>query len=258
MTHRTHCALRLGDNLAALHFLRALAKAHPDRRFVHAAHPHYLAQMAEVVCDLPNLQLAGLPWHDPAGSVDLWKNRGGWWERHPHRLDYAPVMLEFFALAARDMGLEFPLRTPADLLFDYPALRCTDPEGASACDVLFVNSAPQSGQWREFDRAALCTLAADLARAGRRVVTTEPVPGLPSTLLAGLSVTGIGQISQRCRAVVAVSTGPSWPTFNIWNRATLAARVLLIGSERVDFDCGTRCAATVAEARAHLTAASLL
>lgn len=257
MTHRTHCALRLGDNLAALHLLRALARAYPERRFYHAAHPWYLPQLAEVVCDLPNLHLVGLPWHDSAGSVDLWKNRGGWWERHPQRLDYAPVMLEFFALAARDLGLESPFRTPADLLFDYPALHAL-PNAGPSCDVLLVNSAPQSGQWREFDRAGLAALALDLQRAGRSVVTTEPVAGLPSTLLAGLSVTGIGRISQQCRAVVAVSTGPSWPTFNIWNRASLAARVLLIGSERVNFDCGTRCAATLAEARAHLTAAALL
>ena len=54
-----------------------------------------------------------------------------------------------------------------------------------------------------------------------------------------------------------VSTGPSWPTFNVWNQNNVQTRLLFLERERIDLPrvihCGTR-----EEARARLQDQGLL
>lgn len=248
--HLTFCALRLGDNLAHLHFLRSLAKAHPRRTFIHAAHAQYLPQLEPLVEDLGNLSLCSLallseqlgPWWQwrPADDawVDAWKNAGGAWESDPDRNNYAGSMLRHFHRLAGRMGLESAFHKPFDLLFDYPAL-LREPRHSvilGSFDVLFVNAQPMSGQWRGFSGAALNALASRLRAMRLSVVTTHDCGDdkIPSTTAAGYSVTEIGSLSRRAKAIVAVSTGPSWPTFNVWNASAAIRRVILIDSERIE------------------------
>jgi hypothetical protein len=251
-THTTHCALRLGDNLAHLHFLRSLAQCRLGHQFIHYAHRHYLPQMIEVVCDLPNIQLRDLR-YKPAdvSSIDAWKNAGQFWETHDYRNDYAAFCLEFFAKLAGEMGLHSPFSKPSDLLFDYPALL---DYGHDPIDVLVVNSPPLSSQWMGYDGAALDRLALDMFERGQRVVTTHPVRGLPCTLPN--TVTAIGGVSIKAKCIVMVSTGPSWPTFNVWARDAL--RIVLIDQERIELTSHTEHCRTVDHAREILTAAEYL
>jgi hypothetical protein len=46
----------------------------------------------------------------------------------------------------------------------------------------------------------------------------------------------IGKISQLVDHVLMVATGPSWPTFNVWNAGALKSRVILIDAENVQLD----------------------
>lgn len=257
-THRTHCALRLGDNLLALHLLRGFVIVHPERRFVHYAHLQYVSQLIEVVCDLPNLQVCDLEsvsnpaphWEmEPRqllGSVDLWKNAGGFWERHPLRMDYAQFALALGVKVGAELGLTSPWRVPADLLFDYPALQAGK---AKPFDVLVVNSAPQSGQVG-FNPAEMAGLVKELAQR-YVVVTTAPtgIPGVGCTMHHGMTVTGVGILSRFCRVIVMVSTGPSWPTFNVFNRQSVEHRVILLENERVELAPNSVHVSNAAEAR---------
>jgi hypothetical protein len=226
----TFCNLRLGDNLAHLHFMRSLAKAYPSIHFVHGAMREYLPQLVDVVCDLPNLQLMESA-HVPAGAINAWKNDCGYWERNPLRNSYAPFMLEWFGVLAARMGLDCPLTKPSDLLFDYPALE-RQYLGAKPFDVLLVNSPALSGQFRGYHENLFFNLCSDMQRAGLSVWATERVDIVNCTKDCGLNVTQIGQLSQFARCIIAVSTGPSWPTFNVWN--VHIPRLLLIDHERLD------------------------
>ena len=126
------------------------------------------------------------------------------------------------------MGLGSPFRHVTDLLFDYPAL--LDPiNGAGKCewDFLVVNSRPCSGQFMAYDRVEYMTpLIGKLLAKGYSVVTTQKTEKDDEWSKAGryactvdheLSISAIGRLSLQCRHHVMVSTGPSWPTFNIWN-----------------------------------------
>ena len=55
-----------------------------------------------------------------------------------------------------------------------------------------------------------------------------------------------------------VSTGPSWPTFNIWNRKTVELRVIINGREKVDLDPEAIHANNVDGVRSVLNAKGLL
>lgn len=231
MTISTFSDVRLGDNLAHLHFLRAVAKQNPNLHFEHGAHACYLPQLIEVVADLPNIILRDLRHINRKRSINAWKNRDKFWETHPKRNDYGPFMLEWFRQLAGEMGVRMPFRAEADLLFDYPAIKDTSCE---KFDVLLVNSEPLSGQWRTMDIEGVDRLALELSER-LKIITTKPVrPFIPCTQSMRLSVTGIGGISRFCRAVIMVSTGSSWATFNIWNRKSVELRVIFIEDEKVN------------------------
>lgn len=233
MTINTHCGLRLGDNLAALHFLRALAKANPTVNFRHAAHVQYLHQMTEVVYDLENIRLIPFDYH-AIDSVDLWKNADGYWEKHPKKNDYSGFMLEFFARMANELGFAAPFSKPMDLLFDYPALQKKEPR-VEPFDILVVNSPALSGQALRYNVDRMDHLIRDLA-GKHKILTTHPsrIEGISCTAKHGYTVTDIGNCSLFCKTIVMVSTGPSWPTLNVWNQESVGLRVVILEHERLN------------------------
>lgn len=251
----TFSDVRLGDNLAHLHFLRKVAQLNTGATFEHAAHACYLPQLIDVVSDLPNIILRDIRYIDRKKAINSWKNAGRFWERHDLRNDYGNFMVAFFDKLASEMGTENPIKTPADLLFDYPAIKDTASE---PFDFLVVNSEPMSGQWRSMDIADVDQLAVDLSLR-YKVVTTRPVrPFIPCTQRTNVSVTGIGGISRFCKYVVMISTGPSWITFNIWNRKSVQLRIVFLEEERVEIAPHTYTTNSVEIARSILREKGLL
>jgi hypothetical protein len=226
----THCSTRLGDNIAHLHLLRKLAMAHPDAQFAHAINTGYCghpSQLIDVVSDLPNITITEQP---QPGSVEVWKGHGEKWYSHPKKADWCAFMLEHHADIAKQIGMESPLRTGADLLFDYPLLKAPD---AAKFDFLVINSPPMSGQMRGYSPGDFERLIIKLMAKGT-VITTHPV-SFPAecTQTHNMSITDIGRLSQHCRCIVMVSTGPSWPTFNVWNVESVKLRIVLLDSENL-------------------------
>lgn len=251
----TFSDVRLGDNLAHLHFLRKVAQAHRDVTFEHAAHLCYLPQLIDVVADLPNIVLRDLRYIAKKRAINSWKNAGRFWERHELRNDYGAFMVAFFDKLAAEMGVANPIKTPADLLFDYPAINDT---AAEPFDFLVVNSEPMSGQWRSMEIADVDQLAVDLSLR-HKVVTTRPVrPFIPCTQRTNVSVTGIGGISRFCKYVVMISTGPSWITFNVWNQKSVKLRIVFLEEERVELSPNTHTTNRVEVARELLRESGLL
>lgn len=256
-THTTHCALRLGDNLAHLHFLRKMAAAYPEDTFLHLCHPEYLAELNPVVADIDRIALRPLEQTPGIGkwqteplpdldSINSWKNHGGFWQDNANRNCYSVFMLDWFRFLAREMGRTSPLSKPEDLLFDYPALKG---EFRNPFDWLIVNSNPLSGQARQYRDEEMNDLILALADKAR-IVTTQRCPfDMPCTQDLRADATGIGRLSQMCHGILMVSTGPSWPTFNVWNRETVKRRIIICEPEIVDLAPNSVFVAKVSEAR---------
>lgn len=234
----TFNALHLGDNLVHLHFMRALAKAYPDITFTHGANDEHLGQLAPLAWDLDNLTVQSIA-HTPQGAINAWRGVEGHWYGHPQRNEFAAYHLDWFRVLAERMGLHSPFHTASDLLFDYPALKRPASPGPSGYrldwDFLIINSLPGSGQFTGYSSAEFTTLIARLSE-NHEVVTTAPsgVEGVPFTTMFSMDVTRIGHLSQHCRCIIAVATGPIWPTFNVWNQQSVALRVILLDHERLE------------------------
>ena len=234
----TFNAYHLGDNLLALHYLRAQAKAHPELHFAHAAAETYLPQLAPLTVDLPNLSLSAL--HEQRSNavpppINTWLGADGWFYGQPDRHDFVAVYLRHFARLSAALGLPSPFTTARDLLFDYPALEMPPADGGVA-RLLVVNSPPQSGQFQSFSHDGFDRVIALLDAAGHNVITTSPslIADIPCTQAQRMDVTAIGRLAQRCTAIIGVPTGPMWPTFNVWNADTTPLRLLLLDTERVE------------------------
>ena len=54
-----------------------------------------------------------------------------------------------------------------------------------------------------------------------------------------MTVTDIGALSRHCNAIIMVATGPSWPTFNIFNQSTVELRIILLDNEKINMTPNT-------------------
>jgi hypothetical protein len=251
---RTHNGYHLGDNLVHLNFLRKVALAHPDRQFVHAAQWQYEKQLKDVISDVPNIKLEHFGYMTPALSIDSWRGAGGFWYNHEHRNDFVKFHTDFwFPYLASQMGVDNPIQSAKDMLFDYPTiLHGLNGKFPNGCDVLVINSPPGSGQFSGYNGYALAELASAISANGFKVVATAELPShivnVETTVKAGLTATQIGSLSIHCHSILMVSTGPSWSTFNIWNQDTVLNRIILLDSERVWLSPNTIHCSNIAEA----------
>src|SRR5882757_5662003 len=155
MITRTHNAYHLGDNLVHLHFLRKVAIANPDRQFVHSAENRYHRQLRPVIADVLNIKLEDYYGHvTPPNSINAWRGENRFWYEHPDRNDFVKFHLEaWFPQLCDRMQVENPMRTAADMLFDYPAIQNPMKDGTDGIsfDVLVINSPPFSGQFQGYN-----------------------------------------------------------------------------------------------------------
>lgn len=264
---RTHNAMHLGDNLVHLNFLRRVAMEMPGCQFIHAARWNHVPQLRDVVADLRNVKLIALEedkyymhadYTAPMikDSVNAWRGAGGDWYNHPDRNDFVLYHLyHWFPRISGMMGVENPIsHGENDMLFDYPRLCCTIDEKLKS-QILFINSQPMSGQFIGYDDYALANLAVNLWTKNDSLITTSPIPKelIPSGTIRctadyGLSVSQIGNLSLFAKCIVMVSTGPSWPTFNVWNTITVQHRIILIDQERIELSPNTVHCKSVREA----------
>ena len=228
----THNALRLGDNLVQLNFLRRLCLQNPDLEITHYYNPE-LCRFEEIDAlrsDI-SLRLRIRPISEtPADSIDSWRNTGGYWERHPDKLNFAQFHLCWFEELASRMCVKNPIRKVEDLLFDYWALDSFIPM-APECDIVVINSPGLSGQFTNFNPDDFRNLVSKLVSNGHRVISTVATGLCPA--FDNKNVTWIGATAAKAKAVIGTSTGPSWPCLNVHNKD--AFHLLCADTETVIF-----------------------
>lgn len=230
----TFNAYHLGDNLVHLNFMRRLALKYPTREFGHYCASQHQAQVAPLFEGVPNLRQL----HEcPGDAINAWRGAGNYWYMHEERNNFTWFHIDWFGHLAGVMGLESPINTASDMLFDYPGLDGGD--DAKVFDYLLVNSIPHSGQARQYNSHAFEELAKDLLSHGKSVISTFPTGQCECTHdgTSGLSVTAIGKLSRSCGAIIGIPTGPMWPTFNVHNKGK--RRVLMLDNEFVMIEPNT-------------------
>lgn len=239
MIIETHNALRLGDNLVHMNFMRRVV-ASSDVEFI-----HNYGDMCAVEELIPftegvegRIKLRHIS-NKTDRSVEAW--RGPYWYPHPKRLDFAEFHIDWFNHLANQLGIQSPIHSRYDLLIDYPGLRTIL---TPTVDVVVINSQPLSGQFNSYNEAAYRALILCLLEAGYSVLTTKPTELCPSA--AGHSVAWIGAVAAKAKVIVGTSTGPSWACLNVENRDAL--HVLCLDTENVILTDRGRVARTVKQA----------
>lgn len=220
----------LGDCIWHLLYLRKLSKAYPGESFILHCNLQYHSQLAEIVLDMPMVNLAPLEPRPPE-AVACWigpHHRG-----HPLWNDIIAFLIDWFAHLSSVTGHISPIRERRDMLCDYPAILDS---WEMHLDWLIINSQPMSGQFAH-NHNDMNALIAKLASRGYRIATTVPtgIPGVECTTVFEMTVTAIGHLSLRVPNLLAVATGPIWPTCNVWNQRKFENRIILINDIHVDY-----------------------
>lgn len=234
----THNHYRLGDNIIQLNFLRKIVLCN-DVDVIHYYNP-VLCNGGELPPFIEGIEdrikiVATTP---PPGSLDSW--RGPHWYEHPKRLNFCEYHLEWFTHLAEKMRVVNPIKEMGDLLLDYPMLYRTAPQ----YDVVVINSPALSGQFTKFSDAEFNYLIKMLVDKGHAVITTRPTEYCKA--FEAVTVAHIGAVASTAKAVVGVSTGVSWPCFNVRNKNAL--HVMMLDYESVVLTERGRTVRTVYEA----------
>lgn len=222
----------LGDQIFDLFYLSRLAVLHPDDFYVYYC--HVSDQIRELVEDLDNIEIAPLANRTPA-AIGSWIGTDRYWHTSPLRNDYPRFYLDWFNQLEARTGVRNPFSDTEQFWFDFASiLKPVSP--SRRFDVLLVNSRPDSGQF-PYDPNQMRQLAELLAEQGLSVIATDHcgVRGVECTRDHRLSISGIANLSNRCRFHVMISTGPSWLTFNTTNRHLPIKRIVLLKTIRLGY-----------------------
>jgi len=128
-------------------------------------------------------------------------------------LDYPALFVRLGEIIAASCGLENPIKTKHDMVFDLPVTprRKDCPDGPFK---FLVINAPS--QCNEFDYRAEDWewLLRECSKRGRTICTHPNKAGVFSTWENGWSTMDLGNIAHRAENVIAIHTGPLWPCIN--------------------------------------------
>ena len=206
-------AFKRGDLCWSAQFLRKLGGEHT--LYCRMEYADHLPEMFSGT----SITIAPIDTH-PKDCIDLWIGSGSnpvnWYSEGCPK-DLIAFLMKFF----NGLGFGEVFTERHQFLADYPALlpaAMRGPHGA-----LVIDANPESSQCPGYVPEEMDDLVARLANKH----SVKTVKG------AGMSFSEIGRRSQFSEFIVAVATGPIWPTFNIWNKET--PRHILLDGIELDF-----------------------
>jgi hypothetical protein len=208
----------LGDNINFLNYAKRVVLYNADISIKHYCLQALHHELAPFIEGVPQVELADIADY-PGGGIDTWINSDGSWDAPFINHNWVFEHIGHFRRLSKELGVSEVIKTRDDFLFSYPELyRGNSLTEASKGAVLLINSRPMSGQFQAYDTNSFAALVKWIQdEKGLNCITTEPTCLCPSTIEAKLSVAQIGALSRRCKVVMAVDTGPMWPTFTAHN-----------------------------------------
>ena len=233
----TYNQYHLGDNLHSLNYLRRVALSSPHTNIKHYCPASYVEQLLPLLSGVPNLSLFDIE-SAPHDSINLWIGRDDYFFNSPLNKNWVNFFLDFSKYISEILGVNNPILSRDDLLFDYPDLNPIN-KNINNFDFLIINSTPLSYQIQDFNERYLIDLAAQLIKLGYSVITTHPTGFTKSTLELGLSITEVGVLSSFATCILGVPNGPMWPTFNVFNKNLIKRRIIWLSFETLNLtdDC---------------------
>ena len=210
------CDYHLGDQLFVLWLLNEAARLWPHIKLSFCVEPTYFNEVKALARKLPNLEVTDKM--DGHVQLEWWHGDWATHKRNPDRPHFVSSMLKLQKLIAAAYGLpELPAIEKTNLLLPAECMDSTHTFNRDfEFDVLFVNSAPLSGQCVGYDANRMNVIAVDLIGRGLKVVTTHPCgyENVSVTTELNMTLAQIGELASRCRVVAGVANAPFIATFN--------------------------------------------
>jgi len=220
---RTYNAYHLGDNIIHLNFLRRLGL--PATHYCPMSHHWQLQPLVEDT-DIQLLDIGA----KPIDAVNCWIGKSGEFQARPPTLTWTQWYDYWFFKLSNELEVDNPLQTPDDYLLDYPGLKRDYPQH----DYLIINSPPASGQLPSYNPQWFVDQVKQLHENGHSVVTTHPTKLCVCTQDYNMTVCDIGALSSKVKHIIAVDTGPLWPTYNVRNKDLVLSRTVYTTTHRID------------------------
>lgn len=211
----------LGDCIEALHFLINAARCN-DVKFNFLCNRDYHSQLKEFIGDA-NVKLYSIapPDIDNNTFINTWigaYDYGGLCrisdEMYGSESDQATFFLLLAEVLSKIMEIKCPFTEKADLMYNESVLNqlCSHDK---TYDYLFINSQNMSIPFPNFEKES-STLLRKMLDAGKSVITTRKVEGVPCTIDFNLSIVEIARLANNVNNIVAVNTGPLHLCMNKW------------------------------------------
>ena len=229
MTYHFYNEYHLGDCFPQLHFMRKLAEKYPDHSFAFYCHHCYFTELNPLIEDVFNVTINDISIR-PIEAQNCWKNWQNIWERSRLRYVWGPFHVEWFRYLAREMGLESPIQSVEDLLFDCPSIQAALPCPLKVPEttVLINNAQPCSGQFRAYNSLSYLDPLIEAISKKHKVMTTQKSDvGVPCTRDYRMNCANIGKYSMSVDYFVGICNGPLWLCLNKWNAERMKAWVYL-------------------------------
>jgi hypothetical protein len=214
----------LGDCIITLNYLRRCCRRDPQAvPILYCRSSQYFHEL-ELLADEYAPRIAFRAWPDlhqgPRGAVDAWLGAEDFLFRHHSDGDYPLIYRDLFEKVSGELGIQNPIETPRDNLFEIPRPPSVRPE----FDWLVLNAVPYSRQWA-YNEADFDYLVSRLLAQGDRIVTTHRLrhfPHVPSTWDVRLPLRRLADLACSCKRIIGINTAPMHVVINTSSFATLS------------------------------------
>lgn len=218
------CGAHLGD---CYWCCQMLSRVQDEEKtiYVKSEHVNALAGLFSSITVLPVEQM-------PEGTPDGWIANGRFADKGVHwscQEDIMGFVRQYMNGFAAEAGIAGAFDQPESMLCGQFSMILEDVP-VPAFDILAVNCDPTSGQCPGYSSSEFDGLLLQLRSRGHRVLCTNPTSASPWN---NFTLREIGNLSIRAKTIIAVASGPMWPTWNIWNRN--CDRYIFLDPMRLDF-----------------------
>jgi hypothetical protein len=210
----------LGDCLFQIHYLNKLIEKNNNIKAILHCNSSYHYQLEDFIIYKNNIFLKSLD-NVPKNSVDTWITRqvprkNEMLERLNNDGLHDVFYVSFFKGLSEIIGLNSPIEKPEDMLLHNKEL-LVENSLSGPLDFLFINSYPLSGQFKSYDRNKIDKIIGQIKERGSVITTAPNSHGLPCTEDFNLKLMQIGNLSIKCKNIIAINTAPIIACFNIFN-----------------------------------------
>lgn len=206
----------LGDCLYTIHYLNKLIQQESDLSVIFYCKLEYHYELKYWI-ESDKIILYDIKDNIPDHAFNTWIGEDDYYWKNitpTFNNNFDLFYIEYFNILSKKLGLQNPIITPDDLLFDNPEIN--HPNEFPSFDYLIINSEGNSGQVDE-DAVKNLNYFVTSRLKDYRVITTSPINNnIDCTRYYNMTLFDIAQLSLKTDYIIGIHTAPMLPTLNCY------------------------------------------